>query len=642
MIILSPDRTLKPHGLLMYQTIHHPPLDFPVYELYVLLENGRLKVIYEIGAEQESIVIGQGLNQDQWHRVNISIDASSGTLLASLERDNNSASIRLQPLSAYVDRTYIPPTNILLFFGGTDSRRPIQSQQYNFPRFIGCMGKIRFRSHNRLEKQSSDIVFAAIRQQSGLQYPCINKCRELNLCAHHAVCVNHYTHSSCDCFGTVHEDWQCRSSNLTTITLRGYSYLSYKIYSYKDRVHSDVNRIGVHFKTSHENGILLFAKGEQPKKNYVAMSLSGGNFYFEMALGDGFVNVTIDDLFLTDNQWHNVTVKHHKKAVHVYLDNRKEVLTLNGSLKHLHVDPEVYIGGVPLAFYEQARRLRIPFDISQKFVGCLRSVYFNARNILFDLNSKSKVYRYQSVFPPEFGCSRVETVPVTFPTKSSYFSLPHKAAGAALNLSLEFKTEQDDATIAQGRVFLRNNSRTLPDASLYWFLRLKSGVAIVLISNTSNPLLSMWSLKNTLRYLNGRWQQIGFQFSSGGTVSIISNYHHEVTESVKHLGQVEFHDDIVIGASSKLSAHLDDKLNGIRGCVREIEFNGEKIDPRGIINSKTGVFGRVTLDDCQLVNPCHSPKACENNGKCVPLETGDIYCHCNKTGYIGKTCHFCK
>lgn len=36
----------------------------------------------------------------------------------------------------------------------------------------------------------------------------------------------------------------------TTLTLRGSSYVSYRVYDWKDRVHSSVNRISLQFRVS--------------------------------------------------------------------------------------------------------------------------------------------------------------------------------------------------------------------------------------------------------------------------------------------------------------------------------------------------------------------------------------------------------
>lgn len=47
----------------------------------------------------------------------------------------------------------------------------------------------------------------------------------------------------------------------TVLTLRGSSYVSYRVYDWKDRVHSSVTRFSMLFKTRFDNSALLYAAG---------------------------------------------------------------------------------------------------------------------------------------------------------------------------------------------------------------------------------------------------------------------------------------------------------------------------------------------------------------------------------------------
>ena len=81
-------------------------------------------------------------------------------------------------------------------------------------------------------------------------------------------------------------------------------------------------------------------------------------------------------------------------------------------------------------------------------------------------------------------------------------------------------------------------------------------------------------------------------------------------------------------------------LVGLVGCLRNIEINGILVDPLSIIKSRQ-VHGQISLDNCELVDPCKRPNACEHNGKCS-VKDDKLTCNCNGTGYIGKNCHFGK
>lgn len=76
---------------------------------------------------------------------------------------------------------------------------------------------------------------------------------------------------------------------------------------------------------------------------------------------------------------------------------------------------------------------------------------------------------------------------------------------------------------------------------------------------------------------------------------------------------------------------------GFVGCVRDLTVNRNKLDPRVLLS--TAQVREVSLDNCQLVDPCLRPNACEHGGQCN-VDEGRVVCDCTGTGYTGKNCHF--
>lgn len=74
--------------------------------------------------------------------------------------------------------------------------------------------------------------------------------------------------------------------------------------------------------------------------------------------------------------------------------------------------------------------------------------------------------------------------------------------------------------------------------------------------------------------------------------------------------------------------------------MRAVIVNGVPLEPRYVVRTKHTV-GTVSLDNCQLVDPCERPNACEHGGKCS-VKDDRVTCDCKGTGYIGKNCHFGK
>lgn len=72
--------------------------------------------------------------------------------------------------------------------------------------------------------------------------------------------------------------------------------------------------------------------------------------------------------------------------------------------------------------------------------------------------------------------------------------------------------------------------------------------------------------------------------------------------------------------------------------MKNISINKELLEPRYLIRTNHMV-GEVSIDNCQLLDPCRRPDACKHGGKCS-VKDDKVHCDCNGTGYIGKNCHF--
>ena len=68
--------------------------------------------------------------------------------------------------------------------------------------FYGCMGDIHFYS-------DSEDLQVPLHDKAGVELGCMNQCEVGNQCVHGGQCINHYTHTTCDCFGTRYEGQFC-------------------------------------------------------------------------------------------------------------------------------------------------------------------------------------------------------------------------------------------------------------------------------------------------------------------------------------------------------------------------------------------------------------------------------------------------
>ncbi|CAG2067259.1 unnamed protein product, partial [Timema podura] len=78
-------RTKLPHGLLVYHSVKDRPEGLDPYALYIIVENGQLKVVHVFGKYSTSVTVGKGLNRDEWHSVMVRIDVHGARLLAKVD-----------------------------------------------------------------------------------------------------------------------------------------------------------------------------------------------------------------------------------------------------------------------------------------------------------------------------------------------------------------------------------------------------------------------------------------------------------------------------------------------------------------------------------------------------------------------------
>ncbi|XP_064487198.1 axotactin-like isoform X2 [Ornithodoros turicata] len=599
-------KTEKPHGLLFYHRLYETSEEdlVPTYELYVLLENGKLKIIHILGAEgNEMFYVGKGLNQDKWHSVYVSAASSTGEMTIGV--DDEKITVTLSSLAR--KKNYGVPDDAMsyLYFGSIDPRNSSMDLHYNADSFFGCMGNIVFRLGERL-------VEAQLTAKGDVTLGCVDLCRKYDYCLNGGRCVNHYSYYGCDCFGTLYEDHMCGYDNLTTITLRGSSYVTYRIYDWKDRVHSDVNRISILFRLYVPEVVLFSGNGEHEPKNHVAASVKGGSLYFELDFGDGAFQVKMGSA-LHDEMWHNFTMIHNVNVVTLYLDRVHQTVRINGTHHHLHLDPDFYIGGVPQPTKGLVTDLMT--------VGCIKEVYFNRDNILQSLRKGQPHAIYRGVFPVEYGCALVDTIPLTFPFAESRLKL-NLPSNRRLDISVDFKTHQNETVIASS--LLRTEK-----GQGFWEIRLKKGTAIfTIVPDELNPS-HYWFLSKGKQLTDGQWHQVGVVFDNGN-VELTIDYTRKLKDTYPR--PLEFIGPLVIGGFPR------EHVMGFIGCIRDIYVAKEWVDPRKVVGTEYA-HGEVSLDNCRLINPCNNPNACEHGGECY-LEGSQYKCNCNGTGYTGKTCHF--
>ncbi|XP_068148497.1 LOW QUALITY PROTEIN: axotactin [Drosophila tropicalis] len=607
-------KTRLPHGLLVYHNVKNPDrINLDPYALYVIVEKGQLKVVHVFGKHSTSVTVGESLNRDEWHSVMVRIDVHGARLIARV--DNSQEEVYLKGLNH--EYNYGVSTNLpsVVLVGGLSSEEKLHGVKYITESFVGCIRNIVLSSG----KAASDllpIVPLVATKHENVNEGCSDMCDSRhNLCFVGSRCINHYGGISCDCFGTHYEGEHCDIYTATIITLRGASYVSYRIYDWKDRVHSSTIRISLMFRTNFDDSALFYASGESLKNQYIAASIKNQSIYVEMDFGDNVMSTVLTDE-LTRGFWHNLTILHEQRTVSIILDHQQKVLELPSTASgNLLFDPEIYFGGGPELHKKKG------LASHNNFVGSLKYVYYNDVSILYELQRGNPKVHYHGVLEAEFFENEVNVIPITYPFATSHIWWPINHA-KEFNIKFDFRSSRPGAVLAYSDV-------TTSAGNGFWEIRLTSDkLSFDLVPDVNNNVTHSTTIKINR---STSWHSVELDYKLGEILFTV-DYRHTLSQMFGLTFNIG--DKLIIGSSLKSAAM------GLVGCIRDIEINGHLIEPRHVVKTER-VVGEVALDNCNYIDPCKRPNTCEHGGKCF-VKDDRVTCDCKHTGYIGKNCHFTK
>lgn len=694
-------------------------LSASLYELYIKLENGRLKIVYEFGSRLNQTYCGKSLNDDRWHRVDLKVDPEINQMTLTLDQIINVeiALSQTQHEEDNIRRNELVFSNSVLYLGGLNNNASLVKnvrQRLYLAQFIGCIGQIMLKTDQSTE---SSLQAAPIDKVVLAKRGCLNLCDTDNYCLHKSTCINHYTHTKCDCFGTNHEDTYCWQEKLTTLSMLGYSTLVYRIYDWRDRHHSNANRFSMQFKTLSRESILFFAYGDlsaqqamrnpinfsqnsatnlmnlgysmsqvnisnlptihRPQNyqlinnnNYLAISLLNGSIVVEISFGDQpvllsnllyekYINQSVINNSgyrgyfgnlpsLADNHWHNITITHSGKQISLYLDAYHVSHTVTSKNNHLYFDPSIYVGGVPNFLMNETRALIKPINLRYKFVGCMKSVYFNQHNILLDLKHNSQMVGYRDLLgKPLLDVCEVadpNSLPITLRSGKSYLTFQLSSSpqttgmyNTRLDTSLKansskkfMKSSNQDviSLVTKKLTWIEFEYRTslkkhflagghLRDLSYhdlggFWTLQAREGCQLffTISSGLTFDPEQVLVLDNKNRSCPmEQWYRVSISIMSGdkelnitrapADTSEFDSYHvdHDrftLSSSVELLHQVQLGGDLAkFGEYSSIP---------FSGCIRRITINGHTFDSRDFVTTLTSMPSSVMTNLNQTMN----------------------------------------
>ncbi|XP_064112749.1 axotactin-like isoform X4 [Macrobrachium nipponense] len=678
-------RTDRPHGFIAFLRQVEVPEEVKDkrIQLLIYLKKGHLGVTHIFDGKTETFMMRRGgLQGGNWHSASVKVDSSNGELTINVDDQQEYFTIGALGLRPHYGGRTLGGFQSVLWVGGVFDNEVISEEMtFGIEPFHGCIQHLSLSSGPTSEEMVAVKPLVATRH-TGVREHCANNCNDRfrNLCSRKSHCVEHFDHSTCDCFNSGQDGPKCKNPDIPVLSLNGDGHVVHRLYEWMDRVHSYTNRISVAFKTRFADSILLYASAEHPERQYIAASLTqSGTIYVEVNLGAGAVSAEIGE-GMDAEVWHTLNIIHQHEKIDLYIDSRQyTTLILPGDIQYFHLDPDFYVGnaphlsracGLPLDtgrsdsgsnggsglscgsnsgyryHYDKNTGSCLPFNYTgcggnanmfdnerscletcytpglrsfNAFMGCMQNVFFNDISILQSLKEKNRTTRYVgSTEEPSLGtsCNDTKFLSVTFSTERAAMTLMNPEPN--FHLALSFRPTKPKGVLASGEVELQQY-----ESVGNWEIRHDSHHVYFYIHD------NLLTLKSEAKIRLGNWQYVEVQYKSGRVNMMVNNK----KQGKEGPGKLVFSPEVTVGKNAL------EEFPGFIGCIRKLIIGSTQLDLRTIVGTPMVNKG-VTYDNCQVLGPCEGPQACEHGGKCSVDENDEVQCDCSGTGYSGKRCHF--
>ena len=210
----------------------------------------------------------------------------------------------------------------------------------------------------------------------------------------------------------------------------------------EDPITSRRDSIQFRFRTNRADGVLLYSHGSQG--DILALQLINNRMLLNIDLGSGLMTSLSVGSLLDDNLWHDVRIFRNKREVVFTVDRVMIREKVKGDYAQLDLNRNLYIGGVP--------NFQEGLVVRQNFTGCIENMFFNYTNVVRAVKDRDhedfEKFRRHHVLN---SCPQEPVVPITFLTANSYAKLPGYEGVNKLNISLDFRTFEENGLLAYHR-----------------------------------------------------------------------------------------------------------------------------------------------------------------------------------------------
>ncbi|XP_030834440.1 neurexin-3-like isoform X2 [Strongylocentrotus purpuratus] len=605
--------------------------------LELVLENAQLQLRFRIRNKARTIIIGEELSSNTWHKVTLMKSPEECVIILNGERKSGAIPDGQASLTGSSD----------LFIGGVPRILPLTYISHPEVKFLN-----RFEGHVRnLVYLVSERPKRWYRPESmaanGIDEDPSDLCGSDDFCRNQGLCVSSDADAECDCSGTGYTGLTCETplipqtqseeapdekegKTATSATFDGNTYISYSLI--KKKISNNRDEVLFEFRTQSPAGLIL-SVGEE--YDYIYAAMNGGRIEIAINLGSGeyreFITARRGQSGFIDNEWHKVRITRENTEVTIRVDESIMATgNTEGDFMRLGATREFLVGGAANPELVPGYR-----EVSQNFRGNLRDVVYNGEDFMLELLELAiSGDDFTQVFGDiTFTTEDVDAIdPITFLSEESFLLLPKWMAKTEGTLSLSFRTNEPSGVIMYNRGADHITdffALELMDGYLHLILDLGSGS--IRYRADSLPLNDgLWHSVLLYRHHNRGTLQIDNEdpgkFNVGGTSKHLNLVDHLV------LGGIDFVNDSNFLPMDLYSGAL---RRGYVGCLKNLVLQGTSIDlPSYALRQHTGNEIGVYCRDEE--GQCPSTP-CSHEGTCT--EGWNRYiCDCRITGYTGKTC----
>lgn len=295
---------------------------------------------FDCGSGGATIRSEEQISLDSWHELRVSRTAKSGILQVDTQR----------PIEGIAEGAFTQINcSSPLYVGGVPDYEKTKTMAGVKKPFTGIIQKLVLNDRTiPITTGSAGGVNVA-----NSAHPCVE-----SPCANGGTCRPKWDSYECDCplgYDGRHCQKECGNYCLNTVTeaieipqFIGRSYLTYDNRDILKRISGSRTNLFMRFKSTANDGLLLWRGGSplRPNSDFMSLGLQDSALLFSYNLGSGTANIAVNGTF-TDGKWHRVKAVRDGQTGKLTVDDYGAKTGRSpGKMRQLNMNGPLYVGGM--------------------------------------------------------------------------------------------------------------------------------------------------------------------------------------------------------------------------------------------------------------------------------------------------------